>query len=492
MKSNFCNSFVDKYLRTEKSQRFLISFAPFIVLLCLALGMLAYLFGIPGFGYRFSANTPLGILIRFISISVLVLYCLLCVVSLKIRISYNLVIIYSFLLGFNFLMALISPHTYTTMFLSQYFRVGMYYYASTNMATLLISYLSSVADFVWGFCFLLVLPELFRNKKSIMIVFASYVVFMLACCLYSLIKEKDYYILLMTHPEKIGSAIGAHSVFDSKQSYGVLLCPAFCCSLLSSKLALMQSNKKSSSILLCFAFAIASLLLFFFTAASLCRTAIVGNLIMLIIFYISIGVSALKKKRIVLGSLLFFVFVILIIFFILFLTQESLHSSGILNKLYIFIKTKIVDRIESSSDSRLIIAVSFLREIPTINLFFGLSKGLLDLYVRSLSPILRYGLHSGFIIYLGNYGVISLFITYLLTIKIVFTNFKNIKIDPMLVISIFGCFVTAFLFNISEAEILVFSSSTLVFMFNFILLVFSNSKYVRDYYLIGGRYENEM
>lgn len=470
-------------LQNERLQNVLYILAPFVILTCLALGLLAYINIVPGFASKFYVGTTLGTAVRALSFFILFIYSILCVISLRLKLNYKLVVVYIILMFMNFIMIFASPHQYETLFLSQYYRIGEYFVTSVSYKNILISFMSSVVDFLWGFCFLWVLPLLFKNKKQILLVLLPFILIMLITCIYSFIFERKIFILVFTDPSQIGSATGLQSMFDTKQTFGVFLCPAFCCSLLSIKLVLGKDPLfRYEKLVLGIPLIISALIIFFVSIVSLCRTAIVANFIALFVFYIALTVHSFHLKKKIIGIVLSSALVIFILIFVLFMTIDSLHSSGILNNLYKFLMQHIFNRIQTSSDSRLAILVAYLREIPLLNLFFGFSKGLSDIYIRSLAPILIYGLHSGFAIYLNNYGLISFFITYLFIISIVWKNLKNIKKDPFIAILIFGFFITVMFLNISESEILVFSSSTIVFMFNFLIIVFANSRYLKDKY----------
>lgn len=474
---------ISNSLKTKRCQKILLFIAPIVIILCLSLGLLGYINFIPGSASKFYIGSSLGVVVRGLSFAGLFSYSICCSISFKIRPNYRLITVYCFLLLFNFLMIFLSPHDYGTLYLSQYYKAGAYFYTSVGLKTIMIYYLSSLVDFIWGFCFLWILPTVFKNKRQFVYVFLFFIFIMLITCFYSFFKERNIFILVFTDPSKIGSATGLKSMFDTKQTFGVFLCPAFCsCLFLFHFFSRVSFRIKLFKILLYSSLIISTVIFFFVSIVSLCRTAIIGNLIMLIFFYIALTVGSFKKRKMICGFTLTFILVFIVLLFTLFMSIEPMHNSGVLKNLYDFISKHIFQRVTTSSDSRLLIMIAYFKEIPTLNLFFGFGKGLLDIYVRSLAPILRYGLHSGFAIYFGNFGLISFFITYLLIIKIMWKNLLNIRKNPFLVITLLGSFVTVMFLNISESEILVFSSSSLVFMFNFIIIIFGNSSYIRSIY----------
>ena len=461
-------------LRSPKGQRFLLIAAPMIILAYLGIGLLAYVHLFPGSTALFSASSLTGVAARAFTLLLIVLLTLATYIAFRPKVQWGIAYAFGILLLCNYVMVFVTPHSYATLYYSQIYSYGEYFVTSVSNRSLFISSLSSFADFVFGICLLTVLPQAFPRRKQFLIVFIPFVVFMAFQCIYTFIAERTYYVELIggTSPYYLKPLT---AMFSSKQELGIFLTPAFCLCPILSWLIHKESWPKLLKVVSVVFLGLVAFLFFVISVFSLCKTAILGNMFILLFSIAGFVLWLLKKGKRLFPILIISLFVGSIAGLVVFMSVPALHEDGFGKSVYYIIANQILNRLDRGSWSRMNIVAAYFDAVPMQNLFFGFGKGLQDIYGRSLAPILRYGIHTGAVIFLANYGIISTFLVAVLLLRTLFRRAARMWQSPFVSSVVIGTFVAAIILNIAELEILIFSSSVTVFLFNFIIFVFGES-----------------
>ena len=264
-------------------------------------------------------------------------------------------------------------------------------------------------------------------------------------------------------------------MFGDKQEFGAFLAVGFACSIFS--LYLLDFKKVSTSIFK--VISIVSLPIFFaISLLSGCKTASLAEIFICLFCLIGLMVRWFKTSKKKFFISLSFV-VLFFVVFILFVAVPSFHSSGMLQKAYNLVVNRLILKIFGGIDSRNFLSLAFFENVNASLLFFGLSKGAVQTYMQGIILDGQSSIHTGFTYFFSSYGLFG-FIVYLFLIFIVVKNiFKVTVVNISIGFMLLGLFFATLIFNISECEILIVSSSTAIFVFN--ILVVSYPKAILEF-----------
>ena len=471
------------YFETEKWKKILsfIVLGTFIVFLFCAISSYANWFH--GSTKYFVFNSTSGIIIRaFISL----LMCFsgfLVYLTYRKSISLKWLFLFIVLILISIFMSIVTPKTYYTLFTQNI----LYPFLSSaevkiTAFSIILDLFSFIVDVLFGFMFMFIFPRCF-TKKMYLTILTLFLLIMLYSYLYSFVKEKDYYLKFLKGDWSYqNDTIG--SIFGDKQQWGeflaIVIPTVFICCYLVSKIKFRPIFKY------CFyAFLLlVSLLTMVCTLVSFCKTAIICLLLFLFCFFaVFIIMNFINKKRIILSVVLLVVLFSIIGFSIYLANSKNIPENSILG----FAK-KLLDSLilrgGQSADSRASLVITVFQNFPSINMFLGMPKGMMDSIIRGILPELPNGMHTGFAILLARTGIFG-FCSYLILLLFVILGVSKIfKYNKFLCISIIGGLVCSLILNLSEFEILILSSSMTVFISNVICVMLPMSFYTNKEELI--------
>lgn len=458
------------YFETDKWKKILsyVVLGCFIIYLFCSISAFAQWF--PGSTKYFVYYSTSGIVIRaFISI-LMVASGFLVWVTYRKKISLMWLFVFGLLILLNLLTVFVTPRQIYTL-ATQNILYPFLTSIEVNFGTypLIINFFSYAVDILFGFMFMFVFPKCF-NKKMFLIILSLFLCIILYSCLYSFVKEKNYYIKFLSGDWTYENfTIG--SIFGDKQQWGGFLAitipSVFVCWYMISKLAISKKIKVTFYV----ATSMLIVLTLFCSAVCFCKTAIICNALFLFIFFCNfIVTNFIKKKQIVLSIILLLILAVVILFFVLVAVVPELGS----NPAFALIKKMLdalVDRGEQSVDDRASIFIAVFQNFPATNMFLGIPKGLLDDLIRGTLPELKNLLHTGYAIFAARSGVFGFSCYLILNVILIIYSIKVFKKSPFLSLTILGANLVTIILNLSELEILLMSSSMTVFISNIICVI---------------------
>ena len=467
---------IRKHFRKDKVN----SFSIIVILLYYYIGLLSYITTpIRPIYHLFTSSSSVAVLLRALMTALVCLYSLLVVIVNREKIQWKWAVIFIYILLFTLISTAISPQTYNYIYISNSNYQTIYWVqASSGFKRLFTMYLSSVSDFALAFCFLFILPLVVNNKKQIMILTLPIVIIGLLECVYSIIVERGEYIKLLnyTNPEYGGYNINIGASFGNKQDWGAFATVSFISALMS--FFLIDSKNWKYKLFKAFLI-ISSLILFVFSVASLCKTAIMSEIFSYIFIAVYLIYYFFKKNKIVFAIYLFLLLFI-VISLVAFYTIPSLHSNGILDKIYKITYNFIFGRLnEGTIFGRTSIWLRFVENLRTYNLFFGLSKGGVSTYSQVVTIEGQSSIHNGFAYFFGSYGLLGFSIYTILLVIVVRRIFRLFKYHKPLFFITLASFTAALVFSLAESEVLIISGSNPIFVFNILVCVFPQGYLVR-------------
>lgn len=462
-----------KWIRTHFPKYKVNKFSIVVILAYYYIGLLSYITVPIGTIYHFfTSGSSVAVVIRAVMTTMIVLYSLLVVIVNKEKIQWKWAIAFIYVLLFTLISAVISPQTYNYIYVSKgNYSVVYWVQTSTGFNRLFTMYLSSISDFALAFCFIFILPIVINNRKQMLILLLPIVFIGLMECGYSLIKEKEEYIKLInfTDPQYGGYNINIGASFGNKQDWGAFATVAFTSAIVSF---FFLEAKNWKLILLKVALVFSSLIIFVFSVASLCKTAIFSQLLiyLFVIFYFGYHFIKLRFliRAFVYNSIVISIFFAVVLFYIV----PSLHSSGVLAKIYNVTYNFIIARVEGgATGGRTAIWMRLIENFRTYNIFFGLSKGGVDTYSRVITVEGQAGLHNGIAYFFASYGLFGLAVYLMLFVIVIYRIIRLWKVNPSYVFVLIGAISAALIFSLAEAEVLIVSGSNPIFVFNVLLCI---------------------
>ncbi|MCQ2975610.1 MAG: hypothetical protein MJ211_12485 [Bacteroidales bacterium] len=337
--------------------------------------------------------------------------------------------------------------------------------------TLVKMSLSFIVDMLFAYSFVFIFPQTLKSKKFYIYFILSFVFVMFYSCIYSFIKERNYYIEFISGKWTY-SPITIGSIFGDKQQWGIFLAAAVPSSILLCYLAAKFYRERKILKICIIVFSLVTFCLTLVCSlASFCKTAIIANILAIIVLLVGIALHLIIKKKKILFGVIIFAFLGLFLLIPTIFGSVSALKETKLGSLVNSILQTLADRGEQGAGSRLTILFSFLEKFPATNLMFGFNKGLLEAYEYSVTPEIINSLHTGIAIYFGRTGLVGLLIYVLLLVKLISCICKITKNNILYGFIFFALFVSSLILNLAELEILITSSSATVFMFNILLVV---------------------
>lgn len=457
---------------SEKFKKFLNIFTICVIFFYFFISLCAYATWFPGFPRFFRYSTTSGLIVRIL-VSILFVFCaLLNFLSYRDKINKLWFIPFFVILFFGLIFTFFTP----TEFRSLYRTTALYDFMGEMITgvsdmTLIKMSLSFLVDMLFGYTFLFIFPQTLKSKKFYLYFALSFVFVMFYSCIYSFVKEKNYYIEFVSGNWKY-SPVTIGSIFGDKQQWGIFLAAGVPTSVLICYLASKIYKDKKLIKFLIIGFSILSLVLMLICSlASFCKTAIIANILVVIVLLIGVALHLIIQKKKVLFGVLIFVFLgILLLIPTIFGSVSALKNTKLGSLVNSIVQT-LIDRSEQGAGSRFTILFSFLDKFPATNLMFGFNKGVLEAYEYSVTPEIINSLHTGIAIYFGRTGLVGLLIYIIFIIKLLSSICKITRKNVLYGFIFFALFVSSLILNLSELEILITSSSATVFVFNMLLVV---------------------
>lgn len=459
-------------LNLKKNSNFLKAFKIFTFFSCLLsffILLSSFVDWIPGSSKFFAFNTKTGLILRIFA-SFLFLFPAFCYVILYwSEIEKKYIVFFLLLIFFSFLATLYTPWSYFVLYRTS--RLGdnfmASYFVSVSLTDVLVGCLSFAVDVLFGYALMFIYPKIL-SLKSIFSIFTIFTLIILYSCLYSLIFERNYYLTFLSGNWKYtNNTIG--SIFINKQQWGIFLISAIPVSAISIFLGLKVFKNKILKVFFIIFNSCTVFLAFACSIVAFCKTAILANFLFLLFLLIYFVVHLLlkhKTRKIGVFITCFLSFCIALLVILLCLPNTKIH----------LLYQNIIDAFNKhSSESigiRATLAIGFLKNVPSYSIPFGIPKPLVDPFVRSLMPEVVNGLHTGYVIFFARTGVFGLLVLLFLCL-LIFKEIKKIFYkNKTIAFILMASFLSIFVLSSSEAEILIFSSSMVSFMFNLLLVTF--------------------
>lgn len=423
----------------------------------------------PGSRKIFNFNTTSGLIFRIIASAIFIGSILIGFLAYRKEIRIRWFIVIGILMLLIIIFAFFTPTSYNVFYRTDLYSFMTELRMSVSIKTQVTMLLSFFIDLLFGLAFVFIIPVIYKDTKCYLLIMLVFLAVMLYSCFYSFIVERDYYKYFLSgkweyQTESIGS------IFGDKQQWGVFLAVAYACSFLSIYFLSKMNLKKVIKILSYSLILLTALLSFVCSVVCFCKTAIICNIVFTYIFLGGIIFNSFRcKKGRAISISIAAVLAMIIAVCIMFWKIPSLSSTSIGQ-----IITKVFDTLEKSGESgansRFEIMFSFLEKYPATNLMFGVPKGVLEDFEYSLTPTLINSLHTGIAIFFGRSGIIGL-VLYAIFFGIALKNIIEILLEkPVYGAMFLGGIVASFIINLSEGEVLIMSSSFIVYVENLIFV----------------------
>lgn len=429
----------------------------------------------PGSIRYFSFNTTFGMATRGAASIIVLICCFFCFVAYRKQINRKWICVFLFMIIISFVMIFITQTTYETLYRTiKLYDFMAVYRTSVSLQTNLKMFISFAFDIAFGYCFIFIIPIAIKNYWYYIVLISLFLVIMFYSCCYSFLKEKDYYVYFLRgdwhyQADSIGS------IFGNKQQWGVFLAPAFVCAFFNVYLIFKVRIYKWIKIVSCVGMFSFACCYFFCSLVAFCKTAIVADVVFISVIIVGLIVYLFYKKKILYGLLISTIIVGCIFGFILVMVIPTLHQTGLGKKLFDIFNT-LIHQGQTGGESRFELLRAIIQNFPGINLMFGIPKGTLDAYTRSLIPEMVNGLHSGIVIYFGRTGITGLVVYMLLFVSLLKKYFSLFKKKPFYVFLFLASLSSSLILNLAELEILIMSSSATVLMYNIVCVVLPMSE----------------
>lgn len=441
-----------------------------VIIIYYFLGLLSYIIVPFTQIYKlFVSSSPVAIVIRALMIFMIVVYSLFVLITYKEKIKWRWAVVFASILLLTGLSILISPLTYQYIYTEDLYKVVHVVTLNPGVTRTAVMYFSSICDFVFAFCALFILPLVINDKKKLLYLLIPIVIIGLGECCYSIIKERSNYVYLFTHPDDPYSGYG-HDIgatFGNKEDWGAFLTVSY------SSASFCYINFKWDTVkhkILKISL-ITSLAIFtVFAVLSLCKTAIlaIGLSIVVILTAVLVKTFKISKKR---AFIVFGFYIAAIIFFVLFLVTRG-FGIDFLGKIANYLINFIIGKSGNALNGRTSLWLNYLENVRGFNLFFGLGKAGVNTYTKSLVQEGQASIHNGLAYFFASYGLIGFCLLCVFIVFVVINICKLFKRDFYLAMILLAIFMCSISFVLSEAEVLVISSSNPIFVYNVLLVMF--------------------
>ncbi|MBR0439800.1 MAG: hypothetical protein IJK27_03515 [Bacilli bacterium] len=449
------------FLLNKINKDFLIRITPYILISYFALLLLPYIFApIPSL-YYFFLKTSVNLTLRLFATLIISIFSVSVFIRFRPKIDKKYLYFSLGLILILILSLIISPKTYRSVITHDPYAYETLVVYEIGLIDLLSGFASCVVDMFFGLLFVFVLPCVCTKqslKPFLLFVFG----FMVFECLFSIGFEFKKYIATLSAGD---SAYGGYEIdisgsFISKNQFGSFLIIGFLSGFFASHWYYKDSKIFRIIIYSCLS------LIGMVTVFSLCKTAIL-SLFLVFVFLFTLRIRKLiKEKRVAQISFIILTFLLVVIFIILVMATP-IGTIGIFSKIQKGIKILFVDSFSTAKESRYIAWLLSISTLFNYHLVIGYPKG-------SLQYVLRIGTngyviypHNGFIQQVLCYGLFGLFVLFFLYSFILKRiKWQDNKNEKRMWISLL---LSAFVFMMTETEVILMSSSLLTFGFNVLL-----------------------
>ena len=408
------------------------------------------------------SNSTIAFIFRFSFLAFYALFGIVLMIANRLRIKWF------FFIGSILLLLLFVITTFTSpdsvVSYSLYF-TGKISFSSTTLGvyTKLVHIARFGGDLVFFFFLLNCYPYCFKNRNQFTYVILPIIVIPLFGLVYTLIFERH---IMSSVIDGTLSAENLHSIFHSKNAYGIFLFNG----AVASIFVFFSDTRKWMKL-----FAVTVPIFFAMSYIIDCKLAAICILVLLILTYVYIIFRYFKTKTYI--SIIFIVIAFLVsIGIILVFTIPRLHDGGIIGKIY----TKILDAIKNFNIASFIGRTTEWEMVPSMTkgiysaIGFSSATGysLITAYtsINGSTAVSLYDLHNAYVDFYAYHGIIGccfLVALYFYAIYLICKLFKkNKSLSLMIAIILF----VSILFGMAETYRLFLSMSANTFALNFMIM----------------------
>lgn len=472
-KSNMAKSLsfrnIIDYLSSDKFKAILkwIVFGSLLVYMLVTLSSYAAWF--PGSTRFFAYNTTVGFIIRMLASLLVFGAGILTWIAYRDKVEIKWFIVFCILILMSVVGLIYTPTRYTTLYrTTKLYDFMVVVDSAVSVKSVVTMTLSFIMDVAFGYCLLFIFPHSLKQSYLFLIIFSVFVLLMDYSCFYSFIKERAYYVKFFKGDWQYNAdTIG--SIFGNKQQWGLFLAVSIPVIVVSLYLFICSNATKILKVvfsLFCF---VSFVMICICTMAAFSKTAILSVAAFGVCFLIGLIFACFKKKKTIWISIfLILVSSVVFTYVILVMNIESLRDSPIGAFVYKIVDT-LIKRGEVGAESRFDLIKGLFQNFSGVNLMFGFNKGVFDAYVRALLPELEVNIHSGFAIMFGRTGIFGFLLSLILFAFLIVLFVKNYRNNTLFMFILFATLASYLVMNVGESEILIFSCSGDVFLYNIIL-----------------------
>lgn len=463
MKARFLNS-----INTKLSDKTIEIIGITLICIFYFIGLLSYITVPIKPIYRlFISSSVVSIVIRGFLTFLILLFSIIVVIKYKTKIKWIWVILFAFIIFMTFISILISPRIYEYMYSGALYHEINVVRLDPGIPRTVAMFLSSIADFVFAFCIFFIIPIVIKDKKKLLFLLLPIVLIGLLECCYSLIKEKDLYIYLFSHPDDPFGGYGheAGATFGNKEDWGAFLTEAFVSAVVA--FIIVSNNKKGIAIKVGLIFS--AIIFIIFAVLSLCKTSILAIGLCSIFCFAAIIYKGYKKS-ITIGVVLSGI-VGCLLFFVILVVSTNGFGVPILSKISNFLNKLVISRAENALNGRSSLWLNYMQNVRGYNLFFGMGKSYVTPYTSSLIKEGQAGIHNGFAYFFASYGLAGFVLLCALILIALTRIIRLFSFEKPLSIVILGVFAAGITFVLAEAEVLIVSTSNPVFIYNVLVIM---------------------
>lgn len=471
---NTINNFFCFFSKINKD--FLVKATPFVLISYFLLLLMPYIFAPVPSLYSFFLKSSVNLTLRLFATLIVFTFSVLVFLRFKPKINLKYLYFSLVLIAILILSLIISPKTYKSVITHDPYDFETLVMYEIGFVDLISGFASCVIDMIFGLLFVFVLPSICKkqNLKPFLFFIFGFIVFE---CLFSLIFEFNKYIATLSAGS---SAYGGYEIdisgsFISKNQFGSFLVIGFLAGFVISRW--YYKNLKTFKIIIYSCLCLIGIVIIF----SLCKTAIL-SLIVFFVPYIIWHIRQLIINRKNICIIILLSAAAFVIIFIILIMATPLGDIGIFEKIKNGIKTLFIDSFSTAKESRYAAWILSISTLFNYHIVLGYPKGSLQ-YVLSIGTN-GYAVypHNGFIQQMLCYGLFGLFVLFFLY-GFIFKRIKDLddKAERRLWISLL---LSAFIFMMTETEVVLMSASLLTFGYNVLLssIAIMKKKNLKEHY----------
>lgn len=414
-----------------------------------------------------TSSSAVAVILRAAMCALVCLFCIIILVKYKQKVKWGWLVVFCFCLLMTLVSILMSPLTYEYMYAESLYKVVHTVHLNPGVPRTLVMYMSSIADFAFAFCIVFIIPTVINDKKKILFILLPIVAVGILECCYSAVVERENYIYLLNHPDDpfggYNNQIGA--TFGNKEDWGAFLTV----SIVSAIASIFFMKKSKKLIIIKIGLAFSAVIMSIFAVLSLCKTSMLAIGLCVVALIIGGIVVMSKKSKIHFWISIILVSILIALIAAFFATQG--FGIQILNKVYKFLVNFIIGQSENALDGRASLWLNYMQNVRGYNLFFGMGKSYVSIYTKMLNPQSQSAIHNGFVYFFAAYGLVG-FLLFICLLVIVIKNIISLwRINNFYVFLFIGILLAGLSFVLAEAEVLIISSSSPVFIYNLLVVI---------------------